>query len=74
MTSAAQQAIEARHAGLESLVESYFGPVSLTVSIASINDRAGGQMIMAHPRHSKREIAQRLRLCADILESDPRAK
>lgn len=60
------QEFDLRHHELAETVRAHL-PNATIVSIVSINDRMGGQMILGDPSYDKAEIAARLRLCADIL-------
>lgn len=62
----AQQEIEDAHGRTEAVVKGHLGN-AVVITIVSINDREGGQLVLSHPGLGERLVADRLRLCADIL-------
>ncbi|MDO9441818.1 MAG: hypothetical protein Q7T73_13100 [Beijerinckiaceae bacterium] len=60
--------IEDIHGRLHDAAASHLKGDITAISIVSINDAAGGQMILADTAYDKRKLASRLRLCADILD------
>lgn len=63
--------IEDKHAELHRSVENALKGDLTVVSVVSINDDDGGQMILADTSYDKKKLAARLRLCADILDRPP---
>jgi hypothetical protein len=62
-----QERIDARHGDLADVVRGFL-PDAMTISIVTMNGKPGGQLILHDPSYSKLDVAERLRLCADILE------
>lgn len=62
-----QQQIEARHGTLAEVVRGFL-PHAMTISIVTMSGKPGGQLILHDPSYQKGDVAERLRLCADILE------
>lgn len=64
-----RQYIEGIHGRLHDAANSHLTGDITTVTIVSINDEDSGQMILADTGYDKRKLANRLRRCADILDS-----
>lgn len=58
--------IEEMHGNLAGVANDYL-PSAMTISLVSVNDREGGQLILHDPEYDKKVVASRLRLAADIL-------
>lgn len=65
----AKQHIEESHGNLHEVVDAYL-PNAMTISVVSLSKRMAGQMILHHPDYDKRLVAERLRMCADVLDGD----
>lgn len=53
---------------LDRYAEKTLGSGTITAAIVSMHSKASGQLILHNPRHDKKAVAARLRLCADILD------